>query len=626
MPCNFSSFHTRGARCMPIPDFPLVVLTILVFIPFAARAAEPIHYLVDLNSTDSHLVHVTMNIPEASAGTAIQIPAWNALYQIRDFVKDVQNLKGECDDRSVDLDREDLNTWRAPERPCTNLAIRYSVYANDDGPFDSILDSNHAFLNLAMVLFYLPRERQRPVQIKFKVPTGWKLATLLEGNGDEFQAANYDALVDSPVDAGHFEEFSYSQGLLPDGTPIGEMKRATIRVVIDANREDYSADRILDSLQKITSEETSLMQDLPFSRYTFILQFPRDGGSSGGMEHRDGAAISILAASMRNSQSYLESVAAHEFFHLWNVKRIRPESLEPVDYIQGNDTSALWFCEGVTNTYAELVLLRTGLIDRKTFYARVANAIQVLQSRNGRRFQSAEMSGREAWLEKYSDYNRMDRSVSYYNKGELLGYLLDLGIRHASDNRAGLDDVMHHLNQDFARRGRFYTLADLTAIVAQLAPAFDVNGFIAHDVRGTQELDYVTYLGYAGLNLTSNTSSLPVPGFSASRNPHGLLEVESVAAGSDAERAGLQQGDVLTMADGDPLPASANLPLPNWRPGQTVELQVVRGGKARELKFQIGVSEEISIQIAEIPTASADQLQVRNGWLKSATNPPAGKR
>ena len=173
---------------------------------------------------------------------------------------------------------------------------------------------------------------------------------------------------------------------------------------------------------------------------------------------------------MRDNHGYLESVAAHEFFHAWNVKRIRPQSLEPVDYINGNDTRDLWLCEGVTNTYAQLALLRAGLIDRDTFYARVAGAIQVLQSRSARRFQSAETSGREAWLEKYSDYNRSERSISYYNKGELLGYLLDLGIRHASHNQAGLDDVMRRLNQDFARRGRFYTLADLAAIMAQLAP------------------------------------------------------------------------------------------------------------------------------------------------------------
>ena len=616
-------------RCFLKRLKPLGLLLLFTFLSLphgTALGVEPIRYSVDLRSTDRHLVHVAMNVSGAGANTEIQIPAWNALYQIRDFVKDVQDLKGECDGRPVDLERVDLHTWRGPDKLCNALKFFYSLYANDDGPFDSILNSNHAFLNLAMVLFYLPRERQRPVQIKFQVPTGWKLATLIQGDGNEFQAANYDALVDSPVDAGHFEEVSYVQSLRAEGAPAAAAKHTTVRVILDADPKDYSSGRIVDALRKITSEETALMQDLPFNRYTFILQFPRDGGSTGGMEHRDGTAISIPANNIRGNESYLESVAAHEFFHLWNVKRMRPQSLEPIDYIKGNDTRDLWFCEGVTNTYAELVLLRAGRIDRKTFYARVANAIQVLQSREGRHFQSAETSGREAWLEKYSDYNRADRSVSYYNKGELLGYILDLGIRHASHNAAGLDDVMRRLNRDFALRGRYYASSDLAAIVADLAPAFDLSRFLADDVRGTRELDFATALGFAGLNLASRIEKLPEPGFSASRNANGLLQVDSVDAGSDAERAGLLAGDLLTTANGEPLPADAETNLPKWKPGQTVDLQIARGGSNHNIKIRIGVHEENSAEIEEDPHASRDQVRVRDGWLKGVTHQPSGKK
>ena len=598
----------------------LLLLALLFMIPGAAEAAQPIHYAVDLRAPETHMVQVTLNIPDASAGTEMQIPAWNCLYQIRDFVKDVEDMKGECDGQPADLDREDLNTWRGPNRSCGNLTVHYSVHANSDGPFDSMLDGEHSFLNLAMVLFYLPQERPRPVQVKFQIPAGWKLATLLEGDGEEFQAANYDALVDSPVEAGHFEDFSYPQDFTPAGATAAESQHATVRVIIDAHRGDYSPGRILNSLQKITAEETTLMQDLPFSRYTFILHFPREGGSTGGMEHRNGAAIAIHASQMRESEGNLEIVAAHEFFHAWNVKRIRPQLLEPVDYIHGNDTRDLWLCEGVTNTYAELALLRADLIDRDTFYRRVAGAIQVLQGHSARRFQSAETAGREAWLEKYSDYNRSARSLSYYNKGELLGYLLDLGIRHASQNQAGLDDVMRRLNQDFARRGRFYTLADVSAIIAQLAPTFDTSQFLTDYVRGTQELDYPTYFEYAGLHVATHTTELPLPGFSASRNSGGLLQVDSVDSGSDAERAGLQPGDVLIMANGDLLPAGSNPTLPYWRPGQALELQIAREGETHEFKFRVGVNQQISMQIEEDPQASPEQLRVRDGWLKGVTD------
>ena len=604
----------------------LKLLVVLCFVPFAVQAAQPIQYGVDLRATEAHQVRVTLSIQAARAGTEVQIPAWNCLYQIRDFVKELEDVKADCDGQPVDLDREDLNTWRGPNQACSNLTLHYSVYANEDGPFESILDSHHAFLNLAMVLFYLPRERRRPVQIKFQIPPGWKLATLLDGDGREYEATDYDRLVDSPVEAGHFEDFSYTQGLLPDSAPTAEMKHATIRVIIDADHADYSSDRILNAFQQITAEETALMQDLPFHRYTFILHFPREGGETGGMEHHDGAAISLPASEIRNDEAYLENVAAHEFFHAWNVKRIRPQALEPVDYINGNDTRDLWLCEGVTNTYAELALLRSGLIDRQTFYERVAGAIQSLEGRGARHFQSAEMSGREAWLEKYSDYNRSERSVSYYNKGELLGYLLDLGIRHASNNQAGLDDVMRRLNQDFARRGRFYTLADVTAIVAQVAPRFDMNRFVADDVRGTRELDYATYLGYAGLHLATQASEAPIPGFSASRNAGGFLQVDSVDTGSDAEHAGLLPGDVLMMADGNLLPPSAKPVLPYWQPGQAVELQIARGGETHVLKFRIGVNKEIAFQIGEDPQASVDQLKVREGWLKGVTHSSSGKQ
>lgn len=618
-------FHSSPATARRRP-LELLLLAILYLLPRCVEAAGPIRYEIDLRAPDSHLARVTMDVPDANEDTQIQFPAWNCLYQIRDFVKNVEHVAADCDGQPVGMERADTNTWRGPSHSCRDLKIHYGVYADADGPFDSALDEHHAFLNLAMVLFYLPRDRQRFVQVTFRIPAGWKLATFLEGDGEEFAAPNYDALVDSPVEAGHFEEFAFQQEFAARGAPTTAARRATIRLIIDADRGDYSPGRILDSIQRLTNEEVRTMQDLPFSRYTFLLHFLHDGGSTGGMEHHDGTAISLLASSLRGDEGSLESVAAHELFHAWNVKRIRPQSLEPVDYVHGNDTSDLWFCEGVTNTYAQLVLLRAGLIDRETFYSRMADAIELLQSRSARGFQSAEMSGREAWLEKYPEYNRQERSISYYNKGELLGYLLDLGIRHASANRASLDDVMRGLNRDFAQAGRFYTAADVQAIITRIAPAFDAGKFWADYVQGTMEFDYPAYFGYAGLHLTTNTEELAVPGFSASRNAGGLLQVDSVESGSGAELSGLQPGDLLIMANGDLLTSPADAVLPNWRPGQAVELQIARQGKTLYLKFRTGVNHRTSFQIEEDSRADAAQLQVREGWLKGITDSNSGTR
>lgn len=452
-------------------------------------APEPIQYLLDLQEPASHLVKIVMTLAGTLPYAEIQFPAWNNLYQIRDFARNIRDLAAQCDGEKEQLARVDLNTWRLEAKPCQKLALRYAVYVAGSPPFSSSLDSEHAFLNFATLLFYLPKERGRAAQVKLLIPAGWKIASLLDEEGEHFLAPNYDALVDSPAEAGQFHDYTFSQ----DG--------ATYRVIVHADLKDYSPDRLLGSLRKITAAETALMHDVPFPRYTFILHFPSQG-ASGGMEHRNGSAITIPAAQMRGNWEEFEDVAAHEFFHLWNVKRIRPQSLEPIDYIHGNDTRDLWFCEGVTSTYSELALLRTGQISDKTFYARLGAAIESLQSRPARFFQSVEEAGLEAWFEKYDDYLRPEQSISYYNKGKLLGFLLDLAIRHATGNEASLDDVMRRLNEDFARRGRCYTQPDLRRVIARTAPAFSgLDAFLDDYVSGTRELDYNTYLGYAGLAL-----------------------------------------------------------------------------------------------------------------------------
>jgi predicted metalloprotease with PDZ domain len=360
------------------------------------------------------------------------------------------------------------------------------------------------------------------------------------------------------------------------------------------------------------------MGDTPFARYTFLLHFAREG--NGGMEHRNGTAIGFPASDLRTRWEDLVSIVAHEFFHLWNVKRIRPQGLEPVDYIHGNDTRDLWFCEGVTSTYQELTLLRAGLIKRQRFYERVAAEIERLEGRPERSFQSAEVSGLDAWLERYPEYLRPARSISYYNKGELLGYLLDLGIRHSSANRHGLDDLMRRLNDDFARRRRFFTEADLRRMVAELAPPGEwVEAFFRDYVSGTRELDYRTYLGYAGLELQTETEKEAALGFWGVRGANGLITVESVETDSNAERAGLSRGDILVRINGERFTA---LPqdVVGLKPGHGIVLEVRRRSKNLTLNFDVGVRTTTHYAVREVPSPSDAQSCVRRGWLNGTTN------
>ncbi|MGH9452984.1 MAG: PDZ domain-containing protein, partial [Terriglobia bacterium] len=361
----------------------------------------------------------------------------------------------------------------------------------------------------------------------------------------------------------------------------------------------------------------AMMHDVPFKQYTFIFHFLAHGG--GGMEHANGTAIGFPAGRIKTDWVGLESTVAHEFFHLWNVKRIRPQGLEPVDYVRGNDTRDLWFSEGLTSTYGALSLERSHLISAQDFFKEVAAQIQELQSRPARLVQSAELSGMDAWLESYPDYARPERSISYYNKGELLGFLLDLGIRHASGNRDSLDDVMRELDVDFARRGRFFTDADLESIISSLSgsPAW-VNQFFRDDVDGAAELDYQTYLSYAGLQLTQQTGARPDFGFRAERASDGLIRVASIDVNSAAAKAGLEAGDVLLKIDGQSLVA-----LPEYvagvQPNHNVKFTVRRDGQTFAVKYRLGSVPETTYRIEEMPNPSPTQVAIREGWLTGHT-------
>lgn len=557
-------------------------------------------------------MHVEMTAPGAPAGMQIQFPAWNALYQMRDFVRNVRNPRAECGDRPVALVPMDVNTWAVGAGPCPSLQVKYDVLANKAGIFSAQLDAQRAFLNLADILFYLPSRRQAPATITFMLPQGWKLATLLpEGaQPDEYQAKNYDDLVDRPVEAGNFDLYSFNQG--------GVM----YRVVVRAHPEDYKSVLLLQSIQRIVSTETGIMHGMPTDRYTFIFHFPRRGGG-GGMEHADGTAISFPADQLKTNWRGLESTIAHEFFHLWNVKRIRPAGLEPVDYVHGNDTRDLWFSEGVTSTYGLLALERAGLIQRQEFYSRVADEIQNLQQRPARLFQSAELSGMDAWLEKYSGYFSPERSISYYNKGEILGFLLDLSIRYHSHNGRSLDDLMRSLNRDFAEKHRTFTDADLMAIAGNLAgTSVWVGPFFNQYVLGVDELDYEKYFGYAGLVLGKSAAQKARLGFKTAWQGGGAIVVTDVDPGGNAAKAGLQPGDALLSIDGQPLHTRPEY-LRGLAPGQTIKVEVRRGPKTLKLRFKLEPEEITQYSLRELPNPTPGQLAVREGWLsgKDSSNP-----
>ena len=495
------------------------------------------------------------------------------------------------------------------------VTVTYPIFWDEPGPFASQLNAEHAFLNFAMVLLYVPDRRTEDTRVSFDdVPEGWRVAVELDAAGTAagnhsgaHVAPSYDALVDAPVEIGQFDEFRMEAG----GRPI--------RIVVHGDAGDRS--RLVESLKRIVDYDVSLMGGAPFQEYLFLFHVGNNFGG-GGMEHMNCTAISA------DVPAQLPSYSAHEFFHAWNVKRIRPQSLEPVDYTKEMWTRSLWFAEGVTNTYETYALERTGLWSAQQFYANLAGEITELQSRPAHKWQSVEQSSLDAWYEKYPLYTRPEESVSYYNKGQIVGVMLDILMRDRTDNRAGLDDVLRALNEEYAKAGRFYNDSEgLRAVIEEVirkkAPSADADlgDFFKQYISGFEEIPYADFLGRAGWTIRDTSQHRAVLGFSFGRENGVSPKIALVDRESPAGLAGLQEGDVLIALNGASIPRTPDRWLRDHQPGERITVKVQRGGEERDFSFPLARQTDAAYQILEITSPTERQRRIREGILRGVTTP-----
>ena len=572
-------------------------------------AAATIEYKISLARPEKHLFQVEMRVPVAPdrRDLIVALPAWNALYQVRDFayrVRDVRVSKAAAGASAITPYKLDKQTWRilASAAVDGSVAIEYSIAWDESGPFNSQLNARHAFVNFAEILMYVPDRRAEEVEVKFTdVAPDWRsIAELPAGHEPHsFTASSYDALVDAPVEIGKFEEFEFDNG------------GAHFRVVVDSR--DWNRALLEDSLKRITGYELKLMGGPPFKEYTFFFHigtYPDAGG--GGMEHANSTAIGGSSVEM------VVAIAAHEFFHAWNVKRIRPRSLEPVDYTKEQYSRALWFAEGVTNTYTSFTLQRSGIWTKDKWYADLAQQVCELESRPAHKWQGVEESSLDTWFDKYDAYNLPDRSISYYNKGQLIGDMLDLAIRGATDNRKSLDDVLRSLNED-ARQGKFYDESAGIRSAVEAISGTSFEDFFRRYVSGLDEIPYDQFLVHAGLVLKSESRLSADPGFLVGRSPQGPV-VSTVTSGSGAQAAGLHVDDVLVELNGAPISGRISAWLRELAPGETIKLKIRRDGQERELTFALGSREENHCTVVEIAHPTEKQLRIRAGLLHGTTD------
>ena len=605
-----------------------VVLLLALSVAAGAQNA-PVSYTVTLDKNPaSHFIHVAIS---AEAGNASSIdmamPAWSpGAYTIHNAWRNVQEFTAHDETgKALSFEKIDKQTWRIYPAGGQRVTTRYKLYLRNDYTDDL------CYLRGPSVFMYVlgkrPYPLSGPVKLKIEAPPSWRIQTGMDAGTEPntFTADSYDTFIDASVVIGpglEQTEFDY--------------KGAKYYLVF-IGKGNYDKERITRDTKTYVSYLVDMMGGAPFRKYVFFLR-ARPGGRSGGLEHLNSTDMSFPAWDLHSAwpvYSRFLFVGAHEFFHLWNVKRIRPEVLGPFDYSREQYTRNLYVSEGMTSYWAAIGLKRSGLWSRKDYFENLASQIATLQSAPGREIMSAELSSWDTWG--VGD-NAANNRIDYYNKGDLIGNLLDLEIRHRTGNQRSLLDVFLYLLENhglpkpgFEERRGFREAVELITRQAASSNA-DFGDFFASYVSGVEEIPWNRFLDHAGLMLEEKkgqpapyigiTTGTAIPSgggiFGPALTPlqPGQIAVTGVAPESPGAEAGLDIGDILVAMDGDRLdPSSFDRRLAEKKIGSTIQMTVMRRDRLMTISVPVGSRERIAYSIKEKSAPTELQKKIFMTWL-----------
>ncbi|MFZ1700475.1 MAG: PDZ domain-containing protein [Pyrinomonadaceae bacterium] len=571
--------------------------------PTVVKAVPPdIAYIVSMSKPSNHLLEVEMRVSwsQMPDKTELKMPVWTpGSYLVREYARHVQDFSVK-DANGADLGWRKIskNTWQVDSKGSGQFVAKYRVYANELTVRTNELNDEHAFWNNGALLFFVKDHLNISSTVTVNPFGNWKAASglpVVTGTTNTFRAENYDVLYDSPFEVSDFTEVKFDvQGKPHRYVITGEGNFDTKKMAADTTKIIEAAYQIFD--------------ELPYDDYTFILNL-RGGG---GLEHLNSTALQFNKFGFKPDARYKAflGLVAHEYFHLWNVKRIRPEALGPFDYENENYTKSLWLAEGGTEYFSNLLLVRAGITSPKDFLNGIARGIQQLQARPGRLETSLEEASFDAWVKYYrQDENAINNQISYYDKGELVTMMLDLTIRSASGGAKSIDDVMRYLYAETFKKGRGYTPDELQK-AAEMMAGKSLDDFFAKYVRGRDEIDYNAIVNDLGLQLKSTTpnASKAYIGADTAEDGNGRLNIRSVPADTPAYDQGLNTGDQIVAIDG----YRANQTffqsyLTQKKPGDKVRLSIFRLDELRDVEFTLGGNRRAEYSFA--PVAEPTELQ-----------------
>ncbi len=607
----------------------ILLAFLFILTTMTTLSGQSINYSITVPNPKNHNAHVSIHYTATDkTNLKISMPVWTpGSYLVREFAKNVESVNLEINGKAASVLKSDKNTWTIPVKKGDKIKFSYTVYCYEMSVRTSYIDEDQALLNLASVCAFIEGKEKSKIYCSVELPKTWNdivshvdviTSDRIKGTPHEVMLTfeNYDEMVDSPIQMGNFEVFEF-------------IVNQVVHRVAMVGQHNAQINKLKLDMQKICQTMVNIIGEMPCKTYTFIIQNVEAGG--GGLEHKNGSTLMMSRFGYSNSQSYqgLLGLVAHEYFHLWNVKRIRPVALGPFDYSNENYTKSLWIAEGITSYYDELALMRAGYVSRQDFLNTLTNYINNHENRAGSKIATLHEMSWDAWIKEYRpNENSKNNSYSYYSKGLVIGALLDMSICKFTNGKKSLDDVFKALNKDFYlnnkknKDGLGYTDEDFLAICNKIS-GVDLSADFNKWLNTTESPDYVGI--FSNLDILSKKSE--VNKFSWGINyevSNGKTVVKYVRNPGPSLDLGLQVNDELIALNQIRLNNDLEQTWNKIGKPAEVNLIVNRGGLIRELSGKFNPLKEVEFQcnLAEkqLTTEYWNIEGPLQKWLKVASN------
>ena len=571
-------------------------------------SAVQITYNVTFPEAQAHYADVEMHISGLHQDILdLKMPVWTpGSYLVREFEKNIESFSASSGDKLISSPKISKNCWRIHTAGLPAITVKYKVYCFEISVRTSFIDASHAFLSTTGIFIYPDKMLHQSSTIHITPYKNWaSVSTSLERvNGDQFtlHSPDYDILFDSPIEVGNQDIFYFdAAGVKYEVAMVGG--------------GSYNKDRLKVDMAKIVEQETAIFGENPNKHYVFIVHNYARGG--GGLEHLSSTTLGASREAYSTEAGYHNflGLVAHEHFHLWNVKRLRPFVLGPFNYDEENYTTDLWIAEGFTAYYQNLVLRHANISTPETFLAGEAANITTVENQPGTKVQPLADASFDAWIKAYRpNENAVNSTISYYDKGATAALLLDLEIINDSKGRYALDDVMRYMyNTYYKLKKRGYTDTEFKQGLEKFAGK-NLDDFYSKYIYGLAPIDYTLYLNYAGYKLTDDLAATNEPTLGITIAPKSNKKVATVLRGGPGWIDGINVNDELVSMDGAPITDFATM-LTGKKPGDKISLTVSRDSLTVTLPVNILRNNKFKYKIESLPEPTPQQLIVRKKWL-----------